>query len=445
MADKRWDVLVAGAGPGGLVAALAAARNGANVVLIEASSAAGGVATAAQLSTWGPFDNADRRKDFQRMRLCEQGRPWTGELLHGERIIKGLPEELLSRLVAADGAIDRGLGFIPLNPETLKRVADQMLMEAGVELMLFTSAVDMERADDVWIVRIVNKAGISQVRAKVIVDASGDADLAARAGAQIAQGRESDGKVQGVTLMFRVGNANISENDTYDPQTIGAFKEATGGKGLGCWNPLPGQPGVFAINCQHTWNVDGTDPTDLSHAMINGRREIAELVDLYRKHLSGCESLYLIDTAPMVGVRETRRIVGDYVLTEKDIISARKFTDAICRNAYNLDVHMENESPLTAENAFVPTGQDYDIPYRCLLPKGVENLLVAGRPISTTHLAHSSTRIMPCCMAVGQGAGTAAALSATQGCGPRQLDVKRLRHVLRTQGVCLHPDDCVAT
>lgn len=436
MVEKIYDVLVAGGGPAGMVAAIAAARNGADTLLIERHEYLGGTATAAMLCNWGAFDNADRRNDFKRMRLFEDNQPWPPELWEGERIIKGIPEEMLIHLQSAGAASKIPLGYISVNPEYVKMIAEQMVTEAGAKILYQTTSISAERAEDYWVIYAHGKSGLTSFRARQVIDASGDADLAVSTGAEAVKGRESDGYMQGVTLVFRVGVVNLRESDIYT-NFAGPFKEKTG-RSLGCWTPIPLMPGVFAINTQHTTNIDGCSPSDITSAAENGRKQIMELVELYRRYLPGCENIFLIDTAPCVGIRETRRIVGDYVLTEDDVLSARKFPDGICRHAHNVDVHLSNSGIADLKGkGFIPAGSDYHIPYRCLLPKNLDNFLVAGRTLSATHLAAGSARIQSCCMAMGQAAGTAAALAIKVKTTPRLLPIDVLINTLKSQGACI--------
>jgi hypothetical protein len=187
-------------------------------------------------------------------------------------------------------------------------------------------------------------------------------------------------------------------------------------------------PGVITVNHQHTYGVDGTRAEAVTRALLNGRRQVAELVGFFKRHVPGCGGAFLLDTGYQLGVRETRRILGDYVLTGEDVVKGAKFQDGVCRFSYPFDIHLGGDNDI--EGNCPPPGDWYDIPYRCLLPRGVENLLVAGRCISGTHEAMSSYRLMSCCMAMGQAAGTAAALSLRHGVAPRSLPPDDLRRRL---------------
>ena len=427
-----------------MVAAIAAARNGADTILIESSGCLGGVATSGLLSVWGPFDDGDRRLDWERDRRIEKGLPLTSEMKVGKRIIKGIPEEILNRLIKLKGAIDYGYGFIPVNPEILKYVAEEMVMESGAKILYYTRIVDIvKKRTKIKAVVAASKSGLQKIYADTFIDATGDGDLAAFAKVPFKRGRIKDGRMQGVTLVFRLGGVKFSGRFFIERKEIEKCnrkfkqfyqkKKISGLYHVGCINSTPGMKGVVAVNTQHTYNIDGTDAEDLTKSIIQGRKDIKEIAEFFRKQLKGFERSYLLDTASMVGIRETRRIMGDYILTKEDILEAKKFKDSIGKNAYNIDIHLPDENLDANQDIFLKPGTSYDIPYRCLIPKKMENLLVAGRCISATHKAQSSIRIMPCCMAMGQAAGTAAALSLEKKVSSRNLDVSLLQKRLLEQ------------
>lgn len=434
------QVIILGGGPTGTVAAIASARHGAATILIERGESLGGVAASGGLSVWGPFDDGDRLLDWDRDFKIENGLPLTSEMKIGNRVIKGIPEEILNRLVKAGAATDYGCGFIPVNPETLKLVLEEMLAEAGAEIIYGSQIYGVnKKRNRISSVLIANKNGSRKIAGDIFVDATGDADLAAFAGAPFEMGRKTDGQMQGVTLVFKMGGTNFpgrfyqsredmkKANEEFEK----AFKrgEISTLCKVGCINKIPGMDGVVAINTQHTFNVDATKPDDLQRAILKGRKEVHETALMFSKYLKGFEKSYLLDTAPFIGIRETRRIIGQYTMTLKDILSAREFEDSIGRNAYNIDIHIPDAESVMDEICLKP-GTSYTIPYRSLLPQNVDNLLVAGRSISSTHEAQSSIRIMPCCMVTGQAAGTAAALSAKDNSNPADIDIKILQDIL---------------
>jgi len=322
---------------------------------------------------------------------------------------------------------------------------------------------------------VENKSGRWAILGKVIIDATGDGDLAAAAGAPFEK-REPE-KLQPCSLMFRIGNVNIDKIRRFikrHPESLlsmnsrvrymrrgkrrepeyfqkkyfvfhgftNLIKEAREKgeyhipKDIVEFCLLP-REGEVTTNMANVIAIDGTNALSLSKAEIEGRKRVIEAMNFLKKHVPGFENSYLIETAHHIGVRETRRIKGDYVLTKEDIIQNRKFDDGIAMCGYMIDIH---HSKGELQQPFVDHGgpeKGFDIPYRCLLPKGVENLIVAGRCISTTFEAHGSIRVMVPCMAMGQAAGTAAALAVKEEVTPRQLDVQKLRKTLIDQGVHL--------
>jgi hypothetical protein len=432
------EVIVVGGGPAGIAAAIASARNGARTFLVEQYGFLGGMATAGLV---GPF--------------------MTSYGIDGqEPIIEGIFREVVDRMVALGAAIDPAQvdGFsayggyhhyghehvTPFDPEGLKYVAQEMCVQAGVELKLhrfFLDALLQEGA--VAGVVVASKSGLEAMRAEVVIDTTGDADVAARAGAPYEQGRRDDGLLQPVSLFFRVGNVNDGAVQAYmdeHPDDESFRNIVAEAKARGEFSHTKNwftmfrtpRPGVWWANVSRIHNVDATDAEQLARAEIEGRRQVLYLVDFMRKRLPGFENCALIDTGPQIGVRETRRIVGEYVLTADDVFAARRFEDAIARVSFPIDIH----DPKGGGGFFEGPreGPYYTIPYRCLVPLKVENLLVAGRPISATHEAHGSLRVMPPCFATGQAAGTAAALALETDVSPRQVNVGLLRESLVQQG-----------
>lgn len=457
MSVSPFPLIVAGAGPAGFGAALAAARQGLRPLLLERQTCIGGMAGAGLLGFLGPLDNAGRdQKDWSRFRLDREGKPYTGALAVGERTLGGIPEELVARLEKRGAAERPRFGYIPVDCEALKQEQEQMLEEAGVTILYHAQVCAAALRDDgTFKLTVALKEGLAEWVADRVIDATGDGDLAARLGAEFKQGRDGDGACQAATLVFRIGNVKTDPLDFLPdsplmPEIARQGEEdfrngriSFNPNGAGCMSVVPGLPGVFTVNQQHTFAVDGTRSADLTRALVQGRKEIRELVAFYRRAIPGCEECVLLASAMQLGVRETRRITGDYVLTRDDVLGARKFSDAICRYAYNLDLHLpppeDEDEPedgkwYEASGRSLRPGDWYEIPYRCLLPKGLENVLVAGRCISGTHEAMSSYRLMTSCMAIGQAAGAAMALAQARNLTPRQLDVKVLQQALRATG-----------
>ncbi len=418
-------VLVVGAGPAGVAAAICAARQGADTMLIEQTGDVGGVATTGLMSHW------------------------TGKSRGG------FYEELLTRSVEAEKSMDMAdrdnKPRHVINPEILKTLLLDMLDEAGVRLRLYTfSSEALLEGDQVVGVITQSKAGQQVIRARVVIDATGDGDIAASAGVPFYKGRESDGKMQPVTLMFKVAGVDINRGvfpgsfeETFplpggDIQTLGRQEiPAPAGHVLLYPSTLPG---IVTCNMTNCIDIDGTAPEDLTRAAQVCRRQIAPIVTFLRKHVPGFEQCYPISSASLIGVRETRHFEGLKTITEEDIRAARVFEDwAVTKAHFNFDVHNLTGSGLdeTGEQRHFKQSKGYTIPYGCLVPKTKDGLLLAGRNISGTHKAHSNFRVMPICANIGQAAGTAAALCAQQNIKPRMLDVKTLQDKLIEQGVTL--------
>jgi ribulose 1,5-bisphosphate synthetase/thiazole synthase len=410
------DVLVVGAGPAGVSAAICAARQGARMLLIEQTGMAGGIATAGLMSHWT-----------------------------GRSAEIGIYKEILDR--SADGERRQ-----VINPEKLRTALLEMLVEAGVTVQFYTfaSAPIMEEREIRGVVT-ESKSGREAVRAKIVVDASGDGDIAARAGAPFHKGRESDGKMQPMTLMFKVGGVETEHVTRFVGQFEESYPTPEGDIQSLARQHLPfpaghlliyraSLPGVVTCNMTNCIDVDGTDVADLTQAELTCRRQIEPIVRFLRRYVTGFERCYLLDTASLIGVRETRHFIGEYTLTEQDILNARVFEDwVVARVHFNFDVHNVSGSGLDATGAQERFAQEryYTIPYRCFVPKEVDNLLLAGRDISGTHLAHSNFRVMPICAQMGQAAGIAAAICAREGICPRDLDARRVQAILVAQGVQL--------
>jgi hypothetical protein len=293
-----------------------------------------------------------------------------------------------------------------------------------------------------------SKSGLEAFPAGVTVDCSADADVAIRAGAGFEQGRPEDGLTQPMTMFFRVANvddeavrAYVAEHpDDYRPFASIVAEARKAGEfpiqrqGVGLYKTL--EPGVWRINTTRLHRLDGTDARDLTTAEIEGRRQVAALMTFFRKWLPGFEKAVLLDTAATIGVRETRRIVGDYTLTVEDLAEGREFEDVIALCGYPVDIHSPTDDGGGADGRY-QTANVYQIPYRSLLPAKLDRILVAGRCISATHEALGAVRVMPPSFAMGEAAGTAAALALKAGVTPREVPIPALHEALIRQGAYL--------
>ena len=448
------DVLVVGGGPAGLGAAVGAADAGARVVLAERYGFLGGNATAALVMPLMSFHTQkhSREKTGATTLLPTDHGP-------GDPIVAGVLKRLLERLVRSGGAIAPSLAtgyVVPFDPEWFKICALDLLDEAGVHLLLHAFAGDVvcDSPDACRLAGVVfeTKSGPMLVRARVVVDCTGDGDVAARAGAPFEIGR-FDGLTQPMTLMFRVVDF---ERPAFEAYVRAHPKEWRGVHGL--WDLVRKATAsgelelsredilMFAtpnerelsVNSTRITRVLGVDVWDLSYAEWCGRQQMRQIAAFLRKYVPGFERAYVAQSGVTVGVRETRRIGGDYVLTADDVLGARKFDDAIARGAYPVDIHNPEGKGTILRH--LPPGEAYDIPLRCLLPLGTENLLVAGRCISGTHEAHSSYRVMPIVMATGHAAGVCAAIAARTARSPRAVPAHEVQRELARQGASLRRD-----
>ena len=442
------DVLVVGGGPAGLGAALGAAQAGARVVLAERYGFLGGNATAALVMPLMSFHTQSQRSE-------KAGAATLLPTDHGpgKAVIRGVVATLLNRLVQANGAIPPSLktGYVvPFDPEIFKLVALDLLDEAGVDFLFHAFASDFLEQDGSAAVVFETKSGPLVIRAPVIVDCTGDGDIAARAGAPCEIGRGSDGLVQPMTLMFRMVEFQREAFKAYAKEHPDQWRSVHG-----LWDliraatergelQLPREDMLFfatpheheiSVNSTRVTRVLGIDVWDLSYAEWESRRQLRQIAAFFRRYVPGFEQSYVAQSGVNIGVRETRRFFGDYQLTADDILQARKFPDVIARSTYPVDIHNPEGTGTTLKR--IPPGESYDIPLRCLLPQKVDRVLVAGRCISGTHEAHSSYRVMPVSVATGQAAGVCAALAVRYGKPPRSVPVREVQSELIRQGADL--------
>ena len=410
--ELHTDVLVLGSGPSGFAAAYSAAKNGARVTLVEQCGEIGGISTSGLMSHWTG--------------TC--GSP--------------LYHEILRR--SAEKNEFKSDNPTLIDPEKLKTLYFEMLDEVGARILLYTFAYDaICDGDRVLGATVVNKSGMTDIYAKITVDATGDGDIAARAGAEFVLGRESDNQMQPATLMFKVGGVDCdraaflpSFETTY--QTENGELQALAKQHI----PYPAGhiltyrttlPGVVTCNMTNAVGIDGTNADDLTKATITCRKQIDDIIKYLRKFVPGYENCFIISSASLIGVRETRHFKGKYTLNEQDILEAKVFPDYVVKDAhFNFDVHNITGAGLDetgVQHGFKQT-EGYTVPYRCLLPEIKENLLLCGRNISGTHIAHSNFRAMPICVGIGEAAGVAAALAVKQACRLADVDSKDIRKVI---------------
>ncbi|WP_054027333.1 FAD-dependent oxidoreductase [Bacillus sp. FJAT-28004] len=417
---EEADIVVLGGGAAGVMAAAAAARNGANVLLVESQNCLGGSRTATGVDTFYGFYTP-------------------GE--NPRKVVGGIPDEIVERLRGENKLFERlntyGAGTgLTYDVEALKIAYEDLILQAGSRLLFHTTACHVEASDgrvnSVW---LANKAGLTEVKAKVFVDTTGDADIVARAGGGFNAGSELEPN-QSLSTIFFMGNVDLERAAAISHnEMVERMKEANrSGKFTlpredGSYHRTP-NPGVIQANMVRVKNIDATDPFALTKAEIEGRKQVQQYAAFLKSQMPGFESAFLIGTSQYIGVRETRKIEGHYTLSEEDVINGRKFADSIACCAAPIEDHHPGEG---TRWAYVLDGGHYHIPYRCLVPTALRNVIVAGRCLSATHGAQASARNSAQAMAMGQAAGTAAALAAKAKSNFADLDIEAVRRKLKEQ------------
>jgi len=447
MLSIKTQVLVVGGGAAGVTAAVAAARNGAQTLLVENAGFLGGISSTLP---WLGFHDRDYRL-----------------------VVKGIPLEFCQKLQAEGAAsrheLDPKCGSaISLDSHYWKILALRECHAAGVKLMLHTQVVETIRAGDrIGGVMVENKSGRQRIEAECTIDCSGDGDVAARGGVAWEKGRTADGLVQAPTLVFRLGGVDrlgfiagcknpanqyrewlapypelwakmMRRIDGMDVIICGGYaaliEEARRiGEFSAPQTRIVGvklhRPDQFLVVMTRVLGLDPTNVNSVTDAYVRIYQQIPPLVKFFQRWVPGFNRAYLLEIAPTLGVRESRRIMGDYVLTAEDLIEGRIFPDAVSMGAYHIDIHRPAGTWVDSHNV-----RAYTIPLRSLIARGVDGLLMAGKCLSATHEAVASTRVIPICMGQGQAAGTAAALAIKRGSGVRSVPVGELQDVLAGQG-----------
>ncbi|MBE3557713.1 MAG: FAD-dependent oxidoreductase [Ktedonobacteraceae bacterium] len=420
------DVLVVGAGSAaGCTAAIAAAQTGARTMLVERYGYAGGISTGV-LDTFYGF--------------------YTPGII--KKVVGGIPDRVVARLQEQNMAFTRpntyGAGTgITYNPETLKMVWEDMAEEAGVQLLYHSFCTDVITAENgqrVQEIVVDGKRGLMRIRARQIIDASGDADVCYRAGGPFEKAGEIEA-AQTLTTTFRLANVDVAKARAVPKKELHARMHEANASGKyrlpreeGSIHVTP-LPGVMHAIMTRLDGYDPTDPVSLTQAEIEGRRQVREYVRFLVDCIPGYENARLVALSTQIGIRESRRVYGEYRLTVEDVLGARKFPDTIGQCGAPVEDHHGGKD---TKWRYIPESGVYDIPFRTLIPLGLANVLVAGRCFSATHEAHASCRSMGQCMAMGQAAGTAAALCVQQRCDPRDLSLEQLQQRLVEDGAILY-------
>jgi hypothetical protein len=424
------DVVVAGGGPSGFAAAVTASRAGLQVILIERYGFLGGLATAGAVGT-----------------LC-------GLYLHHTRriepLIGGFAAELTNALTARGGAfgpiIREGFTALLYNPWHMKRLCDDWIgKEKNINLLLHSTLADVVVSDgDIRALLIAGPEGLKAVTGRVFVDATGDAVLAAAAGVQTIKGDDA-GAVMNPTMMFFAQGMDFAlYQEKGMPVLDDRIKEAfikgkyslTVTKGLVIPTFRPGEAIIkLSSLARDGRSLDGSLIADITYAELQGRKDAEIAMEFLNKEIPGFADAFLSDTAVQVGIRETRRIVGRYVLTQADVLAGRMFDDAVCLSSWPLELWEGGTEP---RMIFLPEGRYYGIPYRSLLSLEINNLLVTGRAISMDHGAFASARVMGPCLAEGQAAGSACALALSSGRSLDEIAISKLKEILTRDGARLN-------
>ncbi len=425
---RNCDILIAGGGLAGTAAAIAAARRGHDVLLIEASNCLGGAACTCLVNPFMPYTTED---DAGNTVFLSAG------------IFAEIVDRLNDLTRTFDGADSAVIG-VPaktFSEEYLKILLNRMVSEAGVRLLFHTQVIAARREQNrLTSVTLSNIDGLTDVRAKYYIDCTGDAVLTAASGFPTRLGRPGDALCQPMTLCFRVGGVDRETFRKNFPLMQEKYKALRAAGEI--TNPRENVllfstllPSILHFNTTRVVKHNPVSADEVTAAEIEAREQVAEMLLFLRQHVPGCERAVLLSTAMEIGKRESRMIDGEYLLTQDDLLSFTHFPDGIAACNYDIDIH--NPEGSGTSHHYFPKGKYYTIPYRCLIPKGADNLLTAGRCISSTHEAQASYRIMPTVTTLGQAAGTAAALALEDGCTVRDVDVPLLRSVLSDAGAFL--------
>ena len=412
------DVLVCGAGPAGIGAAIRASRLGCSVLVVEAQDCIGGIATAGMMSHWGGRSSS--------------------------KILNEIFDLTYERAQSVGWDKNSGCGPDAIYHEVQKIVLEEMMLKENIRVLYYTMVCKAVVEDGTIVGAIVeNKSGRGFIKAKRVVDATGDGDVAFSAGVPYFKGRKEDGRMQPCTIMFKIGGVDY-KRAVFPPSfetTIDLPKgeiQALGKEHL----PFPAghvllytqpTPDTVCCNMTNAIEIDGTNAESLTKGVMTCRSQIIPIIKFLKEYVPGYESCWLMSSASLIGIRETRHFEGLETIQKDDILQARYHDNWVVRRAwFNFDVHNLTGPSLdkTGVQHEFKQKNDYTIPYGCLLPKNVEGLLLSGRNISGSHLAHSNFRIMSVCIALGEAAGTAAALSIKQNKKLRDLDVKDIQQIV---------------
>ena len=422
---KKYDIVVTGGGFAGAAAAISAARLGKSVLLFDKSNCLGGAAANCLIN---PFMPNATRVDGKMKELSA-----------------GLYAEIKEKMVELrhiTGEHHNEANQHIFSEEHLKLVLNRMAVEAGVELLYHAQLCDLECSNGkIKNVSVMTKAGKIDLEADYFIDATGDADLAVLSGCSYRLGRDEDQLCQPMTLCFRVGNVDVEKFMQEKPAIQKLYKQyQEEGK---IKNPRENilvfqlvQKNMLHFNTTRIVKLNPVDPFDVTKAEIEAREQVFEVYQFMKANFSSMANAELVSTAMEIGVRESRMLIGEYVLTGQELVNCCRFEDSIACGNYDIDIH--NPEGTGTSHYYFPEGEYYEIPYRCLLPKEVDNLLVAGRCSSADHEAQASIRIMPIVCCLGEAAGVGAAVAADAKVKPAEADIRKIQQILQSNGAVIH-------
>ena len=411
-----YDLIVVGGGFAGVCTAIEAASGGLDVLLVEKNNCLGGAAANCLvmpfMKYWTKMPETDVRQN--------------------------LAGDLFAEIVAEMQKIEPQTTITAFDEEILKLTLNRMCRKYGVNLLFDTAVTDVVREDGRIIsLHALGKSRKLELYANAFADATGDAELSMLAGCAYKVGREADGLCQPMTLCFRMSGVDKAKFQENRAKINPLYKEFQS-KGL-IKNPREDvlifgnfNDSVLHFNTTRIVKLDPTDPFAVTQAEIDAREQVYEIRDFLKENIEGFENCRVLSTALQIGIRESRKVIGEYVLTVEDLKSCARFEDAIATANYDIDIH--NPEGAGTSHYYFPDGQWYEIPYRCLVPKGMKNMLVVGRCISSTHEAQASYRIMPYCAEIGQAAGAAFTVAKKNGSDMPGVDVSEVQKILRAKG-----------
>lgn len=420
-----YDIIVVGGGPAGIAAAISSARSNMRTLLIERYGFLGGMATAGMVGSFCGFFTTGQKK---------------------KTIVGGIAEEIINRLKSNNGISEKRvskvnpmIGVYSFNPEVFKYIAEKSVIESGADILYHTFAVDI-----IWNIKgkrlsgliVENKSGRMGFFAKMIIDSTGDGDIAYRAGVPYESGN------QAMTTIFRLSNVDRNVIKEINLKEVEKRLKEAKESGRYKFNRIDGiinpalPSGITSVNITNIAGLDATDAWNLTKAEIEGRCQIFEYLRAFRDFLPGFENAEISSIAPQIGVRETRRIIGEYILREDEVLKGNKPDDLIALGGWPIEIH--DPKTRSVYWKFLEKEDDYyGIPASCLIPKLIDNLLIAGRCISTTHTAQASTRVIGQAFALGEASGIMASESILSGTNPREIKVDKIQKELVSRGAIL--------